>query len=449
MSHRVLITALFVATSAFAVTVPPAAQTGYIPSTFAGDVAIFPNALNPQSSRVIGTDQNQNGLFSFTLDGGTAEYLSLGPMRGVDVRSGLRFRFAPSALLVASSINFGLFVYGLNDAGVLVDVRSRAVNLPGVGALSLWSPPDGGLEAWLDVGTATLRRIAFFDDPLDAGRVDWFELDSGLTLPRSINGLAIDSRNRRLYATVPADGIYGWTIDDPAAPELLEATIGGSLGGAPSGLALYPLLDGGAVMLVAVASRDSYEAYQVTKSGLTAITDFQVGTGSNLVRSGQYLDVSKVSIPGFEQGMVAVADHNTTSGSNYKLLRWDTLALATTPHLPNEYDAGQDAGTVVILEPCSETPDGGLGDGGFADGGGSLTDAGALDAGRRPCVRDAGTTTGGAGGGSIGPGGGPGGSGGGGGDTRPTSCCGGGASNAIFPGSLVLLWTFRFRRRKT
>lgn len=432
MSHRVLTAALFVATSAFAVTVPPAAQTPLVPSTFVGDVAIFHNSANPHQSRIIGTDTLQNGLFSFTFDGGTAEYLTLGPMRGVDVKAGLTFRSAPSALLVASSINFGLYVYGLSDAGVLLDVRSRAVNVPGVGAVAVWSPPDGGFEAWLDVGTTTLRRIAFFDDPLNAGKVDWLELDSGVTLPRAITNMVIDSRNRRLYASVANDGIYGWTIDGPAAPSLLESTSGGSLNGAPSGLALYPLLDGGAVLLVAVAARDSYRAYQATTTALTAITDFQIGIDSNLVRGGQFLEMSTAKVPGFEPGVLVVADHNTATGSNYKVVQWGTLAAATDPTLPNEYDAGSDAGQpVVILEPCFETGDGG------PDDAGTLVDGGSLDAGRRPCVRDAGT------GGFIGGGGVEGENG------TPKSCCGGGASNAIFPGSLVLLWTFRFRRRKT
>ena len=288
MSHRVLTAALFFATSAFAVTVPPAAQTGYIPSTFVGDVAIFPNAANPNQSRIIGTDQLQNGLFSFTFDGGTSEYLTLGPMRGVDVTSGLKFRSAPRALLVASSINFGLYVYGLSDAGVLVDVRSRAVNVPGVGALAVWSPPDGGFEAWLDVGTTTLRRIAFFDDPLDAGKLDWFELDSGVTLPRAITNLVIDSRNRRLYASVANDGIYGWTIDGPAAPTLLESTATGTLGGAPSGLALYPQLDGGAVLLVAVAARDTYRAYQATTTALTPSPNFKSASTAGSFAAGSF-----------------------------------------------------------------------------------------------------------------------------------------------------------------
>ena len=459
MSKPVLTVAVLWASLSLA-QVPSSGQTPVIPSTGVGDVALFINVGNPQASRVIGTDSIQNGLFSFTLDGGTAEYLSLGPMRGVDAKSALRFRTAPKSLLLASAVNVGLYLYSLNDAGVLVDARARPINLPGVGAVALDSMPDGGLEAWLDVGTSTLRRIAFFEDPTDPTQLDWVELTT-LTLPRSVSGLVVDSRNRRLYASISVDGIYGWRIDGPDAPALLEGLDGGSLRATPSGLALYPLTDGGAVMLVATAPRDEFVAYQVTNAGLKGLTSFQVSAGNQLVRGSRYVDVSGVPTPEYPLGVVVMADQNSTTGANYKLVRWDTLADSTDPKLPvNDAGSALDASVVrdsgvVVIGNCPDeldagTPDGGFNDGGASDAGlisdGGLADAGpdagGLDAGRRPCTRDAGS----------GPGPGPGPGSGGGGvdpDPPPKGCCVGGPMSAIFPGSFLLLWTLSFRRRKT
>lgn len=415
--------------------VTPSAQTPLIPSTAVGDLAIFPNPLNPDESRLIGTDRLQNGLFSFRLDGGVGEYLTLGPMRGVDVKTGVRFQAAPSAVLAAASASAGVFVYSLGDAGQLLDVRARSINVPGVGALALWSPPDGGLEAWLDVGTTTLRRIAFFEAENDAERFDWVELPNTVTLPRVVSSLLVDSRSGQLYASVASDGIYGWRIDSLEAPRLLEGIDGGSLNGVPAGLGLYPLRDGGAVMIVSIIGRDEYAAYEVTDTTFTALTRFQLGYGPVLVRNSHYVDVSQAPLPGFPSGVLAVSDHNSSTGANYKLIRWDTLAAATDPPLPDESDGGQ-----------------------AADGGGPacLDDGGLPDAGRH-CLADAGPPPvgGGFGGGGViggGDGGGAGaGGGGGGGDTvkPPRSCCSGGAMSAIVPGGVVLLWTLSRRRRKT
>lgn len=469
---RFLTAVLMVSAVASAQVIPFSAETPDIPSTFVGDVAIFPNIANPSQSRIIGTDTMQGGLFTFPLDGGVGENLFLGAMRGVDVKTGLRFKTAASALLVANSVTGGLFVYSLSDAGMLVDARARAINVPGVGAVALWSPPDGGLEAWLDVGTTTLKRIAFIDIG-DAGLVDWVEL-SGATMPRAITGMVVDSRHKRLYASIANDGIYALTIDAPGAATLLEATDGGSLNGAPTGLALYPLLDGGSVLMVSVLGHDEFVAYNATTTALTPLTRFQLGVNAVLVRNSQYVDISQASLPNFPAGLLAATDPNTTTGSNYKLIRWDTLAAATTPKLPNEYDASvPDAaidGGGVVIGTCPDDPDAGTSDAGTSDAGtsdggigdGGL-DGGAVDAGRRPCVRDAGTGSGGgAGGGSGGGNGGGtggsgptgggrgGGTGGGGGDGEENKgCCAGAPMGAIFPGAFVLIWTFSFRRRRT
>jgi hypothetical protein len=135
--------------------------------------------------------------------------------------------------------------------------------------------------------------------------------------------------------------------------------------------------------------------------------------------------------------MLVVADHNPTTGSNYKLVRWDTLASSTDPKLPNEneYDAGSDAGSDAGVDAGPVVVDAGRP---VMTGGCTDPDAGFSDAGRRPCTTDAGQV-----GHPID-----------GGDTvidpdPPKTCCGGGPSNAFFPGGLLLLWTFRFRRRKT
>jgi len=436
--------------------VPFTAETPTIASTFVGDVAIFPNTANPAQGRLIGTDRVQNGLYTYFFDGGYGEFLPIGPMTGVDVRTGLRYRSAPSALMVATGVNNGLYVYGLNDAGMLFNVLETPTMIP-FGAIALWSPPDGGLEAFVDTSNMPYVRQLYFHET-DAGLINW-SYGLGTVLPRPVTAMVADSRNRRLYLSVASVGIYGWTIDSPDAPTLLEPIDGGSLNGAPTGLGLYALRDGGSVLMVSVLGRDDFAAYRATTSSLTPLTRFQIsrGTSAVLVRNSQYLDISQATLPHFSAGVLAVADPNTTTGSNYKLIGWETLAAATDPKLPNEYDASVvivDAGAVVdsgvvIIGGCPDDPDGGT------DGG---TDGGGVDAGRRPCVRDAGSGTGGGGGSGGGQGGGfgggtggsGGGSGGGGGGTSdPKGCCAGGPMGAIFPGAFVLLWTLSFRRRKT
>ncbi len=420
----------FFALSSFAQTVvQPTGATPIVPSNSAGDVAIFPNPVNINESRLIGTDSTQNGLFSFTLDGGPSEFLSLGPLRGVDVKTRLGFRSAPKALLFASATLNGQFLFGLNDAGVLFPVLSRPMNIAGVNAVALYAPADGGLEALVDVGTGIVRRFAFIESAAMPEKLDWFEHDAGLSLPRAPNSLVVDSRQRKLYASVITDGIYGWSIDGTAAPALVEPTDGGALTGPPTGLTLYPLYDGGTLLLVAIPAHDEYLVYQGTEPALTQYAKFQIGKPPVFVTFSKYLDVSKEALPGYPAGMLAVSDQNSSSGARYQMVRWDFLADASVPKLPIEYlvagagDGGTDAGPS-------------RGDGGVTDGG--STDGGRVDAGPGP------GTGGGRGGGAGG------GTGGGGGGTEINKgCCAGAPADALLPGFAFLLFARRFKRRRS
>ncbi|MBL9039203.1 MAG: hypothetical protein JNG84_11855, partial [Archangium sp.] len=307
MSRLVLGVMLVAATAA--AQVPATAETQPILSTGVGDVAIVPNHTSPEQSLVAGVDTLQVGLYVFGLDGGAAQpALQLGPARGVSAKTGLAG--AASTVVLVGSANLGTSIHGLADSGVLTPIGKRLIS--GASVMAMWVTPSGALEAWLDTGGATLLRVALVSDSAAPGMVDWAALDASVTFPRPITAVAIDEANRRLYAT-SLDGISGWTIDGPSGPDVLELVDGGGLGGVSAGLALYPLRDGGALLLAAVPSREDIAVYRAVGTGLELVGRFSVTIGARQVRNVEFIDVTQAALPGFPRGMVVLSDRNATT----------------------------------------------------------------------------------------------------------------------------------------
>ena len=84
------------------VSVPASLETAAVAG--AGDAADDPafwRAQAPAQSRILGTDK-KSGLYVYTLDGGTAQYLPAGRMNNVDVRYGFEAGAQTVDIAVAS-----------------------------------------------------------------------------------------------------------------------------------------------------------------------------------------------------------------------------------------------------------------------------------------------------------------------------------------------------------
>lgn len=401
MTRLVSMCAVLVGATALGQTlvVPWSSETRSIPSNVAGDPAIARRQVALESGTfdqlfIIGTDAVQNGVYVFNLDGTVAQTLPLGPVNSADVRD--RFLFV-------SNNNLGVQAFALADAGFLqLAPTSFSVTTPG--PLAVYAVDDSTTSLWVDTRSATMRR---FSAQEDGGRVSYSN-DPDVTLSQGASGLAADPRTGQLYVSQPAVGIL--QVDPNGQSRYVVSVDGGELGAIVGGVAVMPLLDGGAWLFSAAASRDRVVVHEVdVTNGSTFIGSFELGPpdgGASRARSPAFLDLSTVPSTVFPRGLLVVQDGVS---ANYKIV--DLAKLDALFPLPPTWPAA-DAGMMSVTDAGSMVSDGG-----------TTPDAG---------VRDGGTTSGG-GGGSPRP---PIGS-----DPEPRGCGCNAPSILVLP--LLLLWWIR------
>jgi uncharacterized protein (TIGR03382 family) len=416
-------------------------------SSLVGDVAILPDGQG-EPRCVVGTDPFSSGVVFYDLDGGVVASFLSGRALNADARGGLAYAHLPQQLVVVSSSTAGVLnVYGFTDGGldageVVTELTGNRISLGSPACLAVTRRADAGLEAWVSIGTPTLAHVAFFETD-DAG-LGGARVDGGpdVTLDAPPSSLVIDDEHRWLFAAVPGRGLYRLNLDSPDA-SVFEPFDGGHAGGEVTSLALYPTDSRrqGKLLLALVPQTGTISVYDLRDGGMTWLSAFtQISPDAGQVLySPSWLDVAPS--PRAPHGLFVVQDSNFSTGENYHLTPWDSIASLL--HLPvfTEPDAGADGGVDAGASDAGPsdagadagTPDGGAADGGTGGGSGGGTGGGGGGAGG----------AGGAGGGGAG---GSGWNAGGGGSDAGAGCHCGGGPGALLPFSLVLLSLLRRRR---
>ncbi len=402
------------------------AETVRVPTFTAGDLALVVD-VGPDAGApiIIGTDPRTSGVYTYDLTGKQLQNLLPGVVSGVDSRSRLNLAEGRTLAAISSFTNMNLPVVRVAVDGGLEVLSQTLFN--GAGAIALTRTPNGGLEAWVETHDARAHHLVY-----DGGA--FLDLDT-ITLTAAPSAMVVDDRWRRLFLATPMEGIYtlepdgGFGLIIDLAVDFASTPI--------SGIALYPLNDGGTLLLTTIPSTSVVAVHNV--STLTApvlIGSFAVGPpdgGAARVGLSTALDLTSRALPAFDGGLVVLHDGNT---ANYKLIAWRDIANAFTPPLPIE----------LPIDDAGPPPDAGRVDGG-ADGGRDAGADGGADAGRDAGVRDAGVRDGGTGGGGGSRGGGAGSTGGGaggGGDEEPTGC----TCASVEPLLPLLLGVWLWRRRR-
>ncbi|MHA7629307.1 phytase [Corallococcus sp. M7] len=219
------LTAVLLSTAAGAQTAPvavpytvqtqPGARSG---GGTVNDVALWVNPANPSASRLITADQN-NGLFTYALDGGEVQAVTEGTSASVDVLGGFPLAGGTSAALVLSAnpTLSGLVPYVLDstvDGGGLTRLAPNAAPLDvGVsyGTVRLARGADGTIQAFGGLSSGGLRQFAL--TPTDGGvtATPVRDIPAGAVL-----GLAVDPAYRALYVAQQGQGLYRYGADADA-----------------------------------------------------------------------------------------------------------------------------------------------------------------------------------------------------------------------------------------
>lgn len=439
---RNLALALTLVASSASAQASSSAETISLTPTAAVDTAIWVHPTDVRRSLIFGTDQIAGGLASYFLDGGRAELVNLGLTRAVDVRYGVKLdgRLTDVVLVVGVNGVFRLLAPD-GDAGRLspLDLAfTSSGSNANAAALSL-NPADGTLMIYISDFAGNVRHFTAVDD--GQGHLA-ATLTRTVPLGSPVEGIAADDRGQRLFITIANRGLYALEAASTGStmPTLVDSIDAGRLAGA-KGVALYFTADGGGYVIASASQTSRFPVYSLG-NGFPFVTSFNLvaDAGGKGTTNSAGIDVMPLSLGApFDKGLFVAHDPNNFSGPNYKLVKWDAIALRTTPPLAVDpsFDprtrAGPDAGSPDAGTKCPVTLDAGTRDGGTASDGGA-GDAGA-DAGVVPC-----SGAGGGRGGSVGlPPIGSGGSG-----QEPASC-GCTAAGALIPLAAVLLL---LRRRR-
>lgn len=325
--------------------VHPAGETTPVPSLedAADDPAIWVHPADPAKSLILGTDK-KSGLFVYDLSGAVVQSLPVGRLNNVDVRYGFGRSAAAKPgegadLDVAAATNRTtrtIDFFLLDRDGRVTPAGSVASRFDDPYGLTLYR---SGRSRELYViacdksGLVRQWRLGQAGATVTAAEVREFHVGT------QAEGMATDDRSGRLFIAEEGAGI--WVYDAEPVAELKRTLVDavgplGSLVADVEGLSVV-YGEGGAGYLVASSQGDnSYRVYDVRPPySLMARFRIAAGNGMNGAEETDGLDVVGQGLGArFPGGLLVVQDgQNEPRSQNFKLVRWEEVALRATPAL--------------------------------------------------------------------------------------------------------------------
>ena len=312
---------------------PAMVQTDPVPhlGDAADDPAIWVNAADPSSSRVLGTDK-KGGLAVYDLSGKQLQYLPVGRLNNVDVRTGFALGGKRVDLAVASNRD--------HNSLHLFAIEPRSGQVSGIGEIDTPFREIYGLCLFKDAQGA-IHAIANDKD----GTFLQYRLDGSSGSPRGEQvrefklssqpeGCVADDRNQRLF--VGEEDAAVWTLDlrrDAAALEKV-IDVGGPLHADVEGMAIYSGTAGD-YLVVSSQGNDSYLVLDA-HAPYAVRGAFRVGLNAERGIDGASetdgLEVTSANLGGvWSRGMLVVQDGRKRmpeGAQNYKYVPWTAIAEA-------------------------------------------------------------------------------------------------------------------------
>lgn len=316
------------------VSVPASVETAAVAG--AGDAADDPalwRASDPAQSRLLGTDK-KSGLYVYTLEGETAQYLEAGRMNNVDVRYGFDAGEQTVDIAVASDrTNIALAVFFIDpETGELSAAPGGILPLDFVDPYGLClyqRPSDNALFAFVtedDTGRLMQQRLWFEDGAMRSETVRSFSLGT------ITEGCAVDDQTGTLY--IAEENVAVWVYDaEPDGGDLrtkLADVNSDSLVADAEGVALWPQDDAAPWLVVSSQGDNAYAVFNTADNAL--IGRFEIN-GGEIDRTSETdgIDVHALPLPGYPQGVfLAQDDAEDSGGQNFKLTDLAAIRAALT-----------------------------------------------------------------------------------------------------------------------
>ena len=325
------------------------AETKTVPrdtaSDAADDPAIWINHFKPDSSLIIGTDK-KGGLAVYDLSGNELHYYHTGQVNNADIRYGFPLTTdTVDILAVSNRTDQTVDLYKIIPNGALEIIHKNQLKSQlkdEVYGLCMYkskltgkffvfvNSKDGGVEQW---------ELTTDIDKISGKPVRYLKLDT------QVEGMVADDENALLYVGEEDMGIWRFSAepDSSGQKELVPLSTENDnlfIEYDIEGLAIYELPDGEGYLISSSQGNDSYAVFERRPPnkylGSFRIVDGTVIDGS---QETDGLDATSFSLnKNYPAGLLVVhdgenKDNGTSAPQNFKMVRWDSIALKFNPLL--------------------------------------------------------------------------------------------------------------------
>ncbi|MFV5360022.1 phytase [Acinetobacter oleivorans] len=316
------------------ITIPAEVETEGVPSTgdAADDPAIWHNTTQPNQSRILATDK-QSGLQVSDLQGKAVQYLPVGRLNNVDVRTGFKWGNQVVDLAVASNRDHNsLHIFAIEPkTGKVSTLGELPTTLDEIYGICMYRDTQGEIYAIPNDknGTFIQYHITAAHQKLQAQEVQRFSVQ---TQPE---GCVVDDATDRIF--LGEEGVAVWVKDlspKTQLPMQQVIAVGDVMHADIEGMGLYHGKDK-SYLVVSSQGNDSFVVLDAA-APYKVRGVFRVGIntekGIDAVSETDGLDVSSKNFGGkWKHGILIVQDGRKRmpeGNQNFKYVPWEKIAQA-------------------------------------------------------------------------------------------------------------------------
>ncbi|HEU4459606.1 MAG TPA: phytase [Methylibium sp.] len=313
--------------------VVPRAQTDPVGTLgdAADDPAIWVHPVNPQASRVLGTNKKQ-GLHVYDLAGRETQFLPTGRLNNVDLRQGLRIDGRAVDVAVATHRDLpGLAVFTIDAEGRVADAARLPLPLKDIYGMCTGRTPAGELDVYANDEDGSYLHVRVEQQ---AGQWKARELRR-FKVATQPEGCVVDEAAERVFVGEEAAGV--WALSSRAdQPPVLQPVVkvGGLLQKDVEGVGLHRSGDK-AFLVISSQGNDSYLVVDAappyrTRGAFRIGIDAKRGIDGASETDG--LEVTAAALgPDYPRGLLVVQDGHKTlpmGPQNFKYVSWQDVETA-------------------------------------------------------------------------------------------------------------------------
>ncbi len=317
--------------------VSPIVETTPVPDSgdAADDPCIWVHPADPSQSVIIGTNK-LGGIAVYNLNGTQIQYIAAGDMNNVDIRYGFSFGGVPVDLVGMSNRSNNTLVFYKMDPNTrqLSNIGSVSTNITVYG-FCLYKSADGTVYAFVNSATGAVRQYEIFDNNGTIAGA----LRRSFSVGSIVEGCVADDETGYFYIAEETVGIwkYGAEPGDGTTRTSVD-TVFGNLTADIEGLTIYYGTNGQGYLIASAQGASEYVIYSRVNGNYLGTFEIIAGNGIDGVSGTDGIDVISTPLGSVFPFGVFVAQDNDNSGSNqnFKLVRWQDIALGFTVDLSLE-----------------------------------------------------------------------------------------------------------------